>query len=169
MKTLIILSDLWGFEEAPWLKLYRAKLEKNYEIHWLDSRRLAGIDQGLETEDEIHQQFVDSGIDRAVEVLKNHPVKYASVIGFSVGGLIAWKAALVGSKFKSLIAISSTRLRKEIQKPFIPISLFYGEEDSNRPTPQWFEHMNLTPYILAGGHDIYQSPGYIATFVRSLS
>jgi|GEM_PF-2149192 hypothetical protein len=55
-----------------------------------------------------------------------------------------------------LIAISTTRLRKEHQKPAFKIELFFGDQDMNRPMDEWFEMMEIYPSILRDKkHELY--------------
>ncbi len=134
----------------------------------LDARLLAGIDHKLKEEQTIHIQFVNGGIDRAVEKLLQLEHLEVSCVGFSVGGLIAWKAALQGLNIKQLISISATRLRYETQKPSTDIQLFFGDQDPYRPTQEWLEAMDVNYQLLAGGHEIYKESGFIKDFIEQL-
>ncbi|MEL6944601.1 MAG: alpha/beta hydrolase, partial [Bacteroidota bacterium] len=66
-----------------------------------------------------------------------------SILAFSIGGTIAWKAALKGLKIKSLWAFSATRLRYEVERPNIPIQLFFGQKDEYRPSSNWFDRREI--------------------------
>ncbi|MCY1513938.1 hypothetical protein D9M68_484620 [compost metagenome] len=80
-----------------------------------------------------------------------------SIIGFSIGGLIAWKATLSGLNAKYICAISSTRLRYESQKPSAQIDLFFAENDSFIPKEKWFQSMTLNPNIIEQEtHEFYK-------------
>ncbi|MEM6831216.1 MAG: alpha/beta hydrolase [Bacteroidota bacterium] len=154
--ALIILSDLWGVQHSEWIKYYYEELKDEFEVNFLDSRALAGIDPDLDSEKSIHEQFIAKGIDVAVYRLMELSPVGSTIIGFSIGGLIAWKAALEGLPVKKLIAVSSTRLRYENRKPPVDINLFYGDGDQYKPEKKWFEQMSLNPQMLQGGHDIYK-------------
>ncbi|MEM8895574.1 MAG: hypothetical protein AAGC88_13415, partial [Bacteroidota bacterium] len=69
---LIIISDLWGFQNANWIKYYQEALNEKYSITLFDSRELAGIDPKLDEEKAIHEQFINGGIQRAVEKLRHN-------------------------------------------------------------------------------------------------
>ena len=74
------------------------------------------------------------------------------------GGVILWKAALRGLQMEKLIAISSTRLRKETEKPNRPFSLFFGENDVFQPNKEWFNQMGIKGhFITEGDHEIYKN------------
>ena len=166
--TLIILSDLWGFQNADWVKYYFEELDSRYQINLLDVRELGEIDPKLDSEESIHQEFIDKGIDKAVDKLLEGRFSNTTIIAFSIGGLIGWKAALQGLRLKKLISISSTRLRYEVQKPPIDLELFYGNDDPYKPEKEWFEKMKVNPHFLKGSHAIYKKQRYIKTFTGSI-
>ena len=56
---------------------------------------------------------MNSGIEIAVQTLLNKEKGEIKILAFSVGGTIAWKAALKGLKVSDLVAVSSNRLRYE--------------------------------------------------------
>jgi len=88
---LAILSDLWGTRNCEWVQYYQETLGVRYEVQFLDSRELAGIHLDLDSEQAIHQQFVQGGIDIAVNTLLKNSFDGGVMLGFSIGGLIAWK------------------------------------------------------------------------------
>ena len=157
MKKIILLSDLWGNERSHWLPHYTSLLEKHFQLSYFDCRELGNLSgEGL-SEEELHSRFVNGGIERAVERLLEKESESFAVVGFSVGGYIAWKACLAGFRAEKLIALSSTRLRKETEKPAIELELIYGENDSFRPGSSWFEEMGIEEHILPGeGHELYR-------------
>lgn len=166
---LLILSDINGNDENDWLKLYQEELDSHFKILYFDSRLLAGIDLADKSQDEIHAEFVDGGIDVAVEKLLTERVNQVFVLAFSIGGTIAWKAALNGMSVVKIVAVSSTRLRKEYQKPKCMIELFFGEKDMNRPMDEWFEPMEMFPNILYGKeHDMYKEESVAEKVVQEL-
>lgn len=156
-QRLVVLSDIWGGENNAWFESYRQELSPYFELREYDSRELGEIPVNINTEKEIHEQFLKDGIEKAVTNLLEKEKKATWVLAFSVGGTIAWKAALHGMPIQKLIAVSSTRLRKEYQKPNGVIDLFYGENDLNRPMDEWFEAMQLAPTIFArADHELYK-------------
>lgn len=157
MKTrLLILSDLFGGENPEWVKLYTEILQSKFDIQYYDVRELANISLECITEADIHNQFLNGGIDRAVENLLKLEKEQTAILGFSIGGTIAWKAALSGLKVSHLIAVSSTRLRFETQIPDCKINLYFGKEDLNTPNPKWFSDLKISSHIFEShGHQLY--------------
>lgn len=168
-EKLVILSDLWGLKKAGYLSKLVDILETHYEIQVLDSIKLAGIDQRVYTKESLHRQFVQGGIDRASNRLKELLIEPASIIAFSVGGVIAWKAALNVRTVNHLVCISSTRLRLEDSKPNCSVDLIFGEKDEHRPNDSWFKRLGLNPReILNAGHDFYRSTSDISFLIPDL-
>lgn len=156
-KKLLILSDLHGIENADWLYFYLDFLSTQFEIEVYDSLFLAGINANQKVED-IHSQFVNFGIDKAVQNLLKLNLKEFSVLAFSIGGTIAWKACHLGWKADALFLVSSTRLRLETQKPKSTIQLFYGDQDEFRPSENWLKHLQITPHLFENErHDFYKN------------
>ena len=106
-QRIILLSDLWGKEKSDWIAYYTAVLEKYFDVKYYDCCDLGNIDKSDYSEENLHHQFVDGGIARAVESLLQKEKEFIHVLGFSIGGYIAWKACLSGLKTQSLFAISS--------------------------------------------------------------
>jgi hypothetical protein len=157
-KRLIILSDLWGKSSSNWESLYINKLNNDFEIQYYDCCELGNIDKTVYSENHLHQQFINNGIDVAVKKLLALEKEAVSVLAFSIGGTIAWKATLEGLCVNTIVALSATRLRYENEKPNCTIQLLYGANDSFRPTEKWFEEMNISPQILTNKtHNFYQS------------
>lgn len=155
---LIILSDLWGAEKSDWITYYTTALKDYYAIKYYDSRILGEIAKRKYSEKELHAQFINGGIERAVTNLLMLENKNSVILGFSIGGYIAWKACNSGLRSKKLIAVSSTRLRYETKKPSMNIELIYGEDDAYKPDTTWFEKLDLHPIIYTKtGHDLYQN------------
>ena len=158
MEKLIILSDLWGSLKSDWLTHYTEILKKHFEIEFYDCRELGEIDLKECAEEKIHQQFMNGGIDRAIKYLLKKEADNINVLGFSIGGYIAWKSALEGVKAKKIIAISSTRLRYENEKPQCEIDLFYGENDKFKPENDWYSRLELKEKIFYNEeHDFYRN------------
>ncbi len=147
MQKLIILSDILGNYKDNWVENYIKNIEKYFEIQFYDCCKLAQIKENEWNEKKIHEQFIDFGIDKAIENLIKLETSEISILGFSIGGLIGWKASLLGLKVNHLFAISSTRLRFETNCPSCKIHLFFGENDLNKPNTQWFYSLKLIENI----------------------
>lgn len=155
---LIILSDLWGKERAGWLIHYTSNLESFFEIKFYDSCELGEVDKSSYTEKNLHSQFLNGGIEKAASNLLRKEKESFYILAFSIGGCIAWKAGLAGLNFKSLLAVSATRLRKETQKPKGSVELIYGEQDEFKPGNEWFQKMKIKKFFIKEqSHDLYMS------------
>jgi pimeloyl-ACP methyl ester carboxylesterase len=154
---LIILSDLWGKEKSDWVSGYVELLSDKFEIQYYDCCELGGIDKTNYTEENLHSQFVNEGIEKAVENLLKTEKNKIDVLAFSVGGTIAWKAALKGLIVRNLFAVSSTRLRYENEIPNGAIKLYYGENDSNTPNENWFEKHSVDFEIIKNKEHYFYS------------
>jgi poly(3-hydroxyalkanoate) synthetase len=141
---LLILSDLFGGENPKWIKQYIEIVESKFDIQYYDVLKLGEIDTSNSDEKNIHNQFLNTGIDKAVENLLNLEKEKVTVLGFSIGGTIAWKASLRGLNVSQLIAVSSTRLRFESEIPNCKIKLYFGGKDLNLPDLQWFFDMKIS-------------------------
>lgn len=156
-QSLLILSDLWGVENSNWITYYITILKKDFDIKYYDSHDLAEISKKEFTEKELHARYIRGGVEKAVNNLLIKEKKNSIILGFSIGGYIAWKACIAGLNSEKLIAVSSTRLRYETQKPSVNIELIYGERDIYKPTTSWFGLRNLTPKIYKDSeHDLYK-------------
>lgn len=102
---------------------------------------------------------MSGGADNAVAQLLRLEHVSDTILGFSVGGYIAWKACLQGLNTQRLFAVSSTRLRDETAKPPIEIELFYGQNDRFSPNKKWFEKMKLQQCCYPfEEHEMYWKP-----------
>ncbi|MBF2709931.1 alpha/beta hydrolase [Flavobacterium soyangense] len=154
---LIIISDLWGIENSDWINTYFEILKTRFEIQLYDSCKLANISLADRTENKLHDEFINGGIDFAVESLLHLEKGNIAILAFSIGGTLAWKAGLKGLKISNFSAISSTRLRYETTKPNCKIKLYFGEHDQNRPLAIWAENLNIDSQILKNeGHEMYK-------------
>ncbi|MGV9004074.1 alpha/beta hydrolase [Flavobacterium sp.] len=154
---LIIISDLWGREKSDWLPYYTALLEKYFDLCYYDSCELGAVNKSEYTEENLHAQFVNGGIEKAVTLLLQKEKDTNTILGFSIGGSIAWKASLLGLKAPNFFAVSSTRLRYESNKPSGTIRLFYGENDAYQPTHHWFKNMALKQNLFESKtHECYK-------------
>jgi len=153
---LIILSDLWGKVRSDWVQYYQESLKTIFDFQYYDCCELVGINRTNLKEETIHSQFVEKGINIAVRKLIELEKEKVSILAFSIGGTIAWKAGLEGLKIESFHAISSTRLRYETNKPNCNIKLYYGNKDNFIPSSKWFENLDVTYEIIKDGdHLIY--------------
>lgn len=153
---LLILSDLFGGKNPKWIKRYTDLLESKFDIQYYDVLELANITVSDLTEMDIHNQFLNGGIDKAVENLLNQEKEKVTVLGFSIGGTIAWKASLKGLNISQLFAVSSTRLRFETEIPNCRIKLYFGEKDLNMPNSKWFSDLKISNQIFENqDHQLY--------------
>lgn len=168
-KRLLILSDIYGLHQNDWLNHYTDKLKNDFEIVVWDSRVLAGIPAELEDIEQVHRLFVSGGIASAVGNLIQSDEKPDLILGFSIGGTIAWQVAAQNPKLSQLFLISSTRLRKETNRIAIPFELFYGTEDNYKPTPEWFAKMECVPHLLKNeGHEFYKKEVFAKKIVEEI-
>lgn len=155
--TLVILLDLLSTEEENWIDLYFEELEGFYNIYIYTPRFLAGIPYDKQDKEQLHKEFVNGAIEKAVNRLIEMFQDTISVLGFSIGGTIAWKANLKGLKVNQLICVSATRLRNETEKPDAHIDLYFGENDKDQPNSTWFKTLNIKPHTIENqGHEIYK-------------
>ena len=156
---LIILSDLFGFEKSDWIKNYLILLENKFDVKHYDCCELGEINKTDYSEKKIHKQFLNGGIEKAIQNLLKHEKTEIHILAFSIGGLIGWKSALLNLKIKNIFALSSTRLRNEVEKPNCEIELFYGEKDKFQPEIQWFTNIGIERQILENQeHNFYKNP-----------
>lgn len=154
--SLLILSDLLGFSAEEYIRI----LSEYFTIKYFDVRGLADIDKALSKE-EIHTAFLKGGMGKAVENSVFSKGENQHILAFSIGGSIAWKAALKNRNIENLWLVSSTRLRKETERPACNISLFYGEKDKFKPKEEWFKEMDLKPKIYSNfGHELYEDVSF---------
>lgn len=166
---LLVLSDLWGIEKAPWLNHYLIDLSAVFEIQVYDSCQLAGLPTEELPEAVRHAHFVNEGIEAACNQLLRLEPKAVTVLAFSVGGTIAWQAGLKGLPIQRLIALSSTRLRYETQSLNTPVHLYFGANDAYAPSSEWLEHMPVTYERIPGlGHQLYTEQQIAQQIVKEL-
>ncbi len=167
-QRLLLLSDLWGKRQSDWLECYQNILKPKFEIQKYDICALGNIDLSVYEEDAIHQQFVNGGIERAVENLLAQEKVRVHVLAFSMGGTIAWKAIQQGLKVDLFYAVSATRLRYESEQIGVPTQLFYGEMDTFKPDRVWFKQMQI-PYVIFANeeHECYRKKYITAQITRA--
>lgn len=150
-----MLSDLFG-GNPEWIQNYIEILESKFDVQYYDVLKLAHIDS-LINEKEIHNQFLNGGIEKAVINLLNSEKDNVTILGFSIGGTIAWKTSLRGLKVTELVAVSSTRLRFETETPACKIKLYFGDKDLNAPDDNWFLDLKISNQIIGNqDHLLYQ-------------
>nr|WP_315193163.1 alpha/beta hydrolase [uncultured Flavobacterium sp.] len=166
---LIILSDLCGKEKSDWVSDYVEQLKDKFEIQFYDCCELGAIDSTNYTEESLHIQFVNGGIEKVIENLLEAEKNQIDILAFSVGGTIAWKAALKGLDIRNLFAVSSTRLRFEEDIPNGVIKLYYGENDINKPSNNWFEKHSINFEIIKNkGHNFYTQKEYATSICNEI-
>ncbi|WP_428742389.1 alpha/beta hydrolase [Tenacibaculum sp.] len=154
---LLVLSDLWGKENANWVSTYVENLSEDFEVVFYSSCELAGIPDFDITEQERHRLFVESGVEQAVKNLLSLEKEEVVILAFSIGGTIGWKASLRGLMIKDFYAVSATRLRYEEEKLSNKVTLYYGEKDAYKPDGNWFEKMKVDYHIIPKGtHELYR-------------
>lgn len=167
-KDLIIITDMQGNKD--WLLPYVHSFSQQFNVILYDSLELASIDTTENSEKTIHEKFLNGGVELAVKNLIDKTQKAFIVVGFSIGGFIAWKAALQKLQTKHLIAISSTRLRFEHQKPSFGLHLFFGENDVYRPKEDWFKKLNLSFEMIPNqGHEVYKNSAWATYFIQYIN
>lgn len=156
-ERLIIISDLWGKEKAEWLTNYTEILKTKFDLKFYDSCEIGKVDKSNYVQDSLHNQFVNGGIELAVEKLIEQEKNPVNILAFSIGGVIAWNFGLKTDNIKSLLCISSTRLRKETRRPKGRITLYFGENDEYQPSPEWIEYMQVAFNVLPNkSHQVYR-------------
>ena len=166
---LVILSDLWGKEKSDWVSDYVELLKDNFEIQYYDCCELGEIDKTNYIEENLHSQFVTGGIEKAVENLLKAEKNEIDLVAFSIGGTIAWKAALKGLNVRNFFAVSSTRLRYENEIANGAIKLYYGENDSNVPSQNWFEKLSIDFEIIKNKeHDFYAEKEFTSLICKEI-
>ncbi|NJB70883.1 hypothetical protein GGR42_001345 [Saonia flava] len=168
-ERLIVLSDMWGVKKGLWITSYLGYLQQHYDITFYDCQQLANIDVAVNSEENIHREFVEGGIDTAVAHLLSKEKEPCHYLAFSTGGTIAWKAGLKGLPMKSLNAVSPTRVRYETDKPDCEIKLLYGVNDAYKPSREWCKQMNSwIEFVPNFGHELYSDEKIIQKVSKDL-
>ncbi len=155
-EKLVVLSDMWGIKKGLWITSYFGYLQQYYNIQFYDIQQLATLDIPVQTEENIHNAFVEGGIDVAVAHLLKRETTPVHVLAFSTGGTIAWKAGLKGWPMKSLTAISATRIRFETVRPDCDLELIYGACDTFKPGLHWANDLGVDLKLIPNfGHELY--------------
>jgi len=152
---LFVLSDIHGNIYQDWMKEYASTLSPFFQVKLFDCQELAGI-SNLEPS-QVHAEFLNGGMDRAISTLEALDDQPTAILGFSIGGTIAWKFAL-RNQVQSLHVVSATRIRKEVEKPMSTITVYFGDQEEHGPNTEWFNTMDLSPVILKGEvHECYRN------------
>ncbi len=163
-QKIIILSDLWGKGKSDWVNNYVELLRPTFDVVLYDSCVLGEIDLTNYSKKSIHEQFVHGGVDIAVANLLEKEKGEITVLAFSIGGTVAWKAGLKGLKIVNFFAVSSTRLRYEEVKPNCAIHLYFGALDNYHPALDWFKKLSITEFTILKNewHNLYTSSEFIS-------
>ncbi|MFC4095060.1 dienelactone hydrolase family protein [Euzebyella saccharophila] len=155
-ERLVIISDMWGSKKGLWITSYLGYLQQYFNITFYDSQQLANLKVAVNSEENIHNAFVNGGIDTAVAHLLKKEKEPAHYLCFSMGGAIAWKAGLLGLPMKSFYGVSATRVRSEKAKPQCEINLMFGDNDMYRPKSSWYDQVGVESELVPGfGHNMY--------------
>lgn len=155
-ERLVVLSDMWGAKKGLWITSYLGYLQQYFDIVFYDCQQLANINPTVDTTENVHQEFIDGGIDTAVAHLLKKEQEKSHYLAFSTGGTIAWKANLKGLPMKSLYVVSATRLRLETELVKNPFTLIYGENDAFRPDQDWADTIGAKMELIPNfGHELY--------------
>jgi len=169
-QKLLILSDLWGFRKFDWANEYTQRLKLKFEVLNYDCCSLGDIDVNDYKEDILHKQFINGGIKIAAKKLVALEKTEVDILAFSIGGIIAWKAGLLGLKIRNFYSVSSTRLRYETQKPKGNIKLFFGEKDVFKPKDSWQKRLNVDFETVANKtHTMYKEEKIAAIICDELT
>ena len=98
-KGVVIVSDLWGVQKSEWLVNFKELLEDQYTVKFYDACSLGEIDLTIYEQENLHRQFVDFGIEKAVSNLLNQEseskIYFGCMAGLSYGKLLCvdcrWK------------------------------------------------------------------------------
>ena len=155
-EKLVIVSDMWGAKKGLWITSYLGYLQQYFDITFYDIQQLANLDIVVQSEENVHNAFVDGGIDTAVSHLLKKEKEPCYYLAFSTGGTIVWEAAKKGLPIKSLYSVSATRIRLKNERPNVPFQLLYGENDKFIPSEDWSDKLGVEMEILPNyGHTLY--------------
>ncbi len=168
-EKLVVLSDMWGAKKGLWIASYFGYLQQYYDIVFYDSQHLGGVDEPLNTEENILKAFGEGGIDTAVAQLLKKETEPAHYLAFGIGGTIGYRAVLAGLPAKSLTAVSSLYLEGEQEVPDTQLNLIYGEHDAQLPSWAWRQKMGLSLELAENfGHGLYSDEKIISEICLGL-
>ncbi|BDD10814.1 hypothetical protein FUAX_32460 [Fulvitalea axinellae] len=166
---LIILSDLWGRERSGWLDFYAPVLDQKFRCEYFDCCELGDVRKDDYTQEALHRQFVDGGIERAAKKLSETVTEKVYVLAFSVGGAVAWRSVFLGLDCAGLFAVSSTRLRYEKELFPVKTSLYFGSEDPYCPDEDWAERTGTSLRVISGGgHALYMEEKFASKIAEEI-
>lgn len=169
IEKLVVISDMWGAKKGLWIASYFGYLQQYYDITFHDSQQLGGIDVPLGTDENVRKAFLEGGIRTAVAQLLRKEAAPAHYLAFGIGGTIGYRAALAGLPMKSLTAISAVDIGNEQQRPDMPMTLIFGQQDALRPSDQWAKkvgvEMEMAPHF---GHGLYTDEKIISGICLTL-
>lgn len=169
MKRLILLSDLWEKTKSDWIYQYIDVLQPHFEVAVYYSTELAEITATELSKEKLHQRFITGGIEKAIQNLLRYEKDIYAIVGFSMGGFIAWESCCAGLKANFLFTISATRIRFEKQQPATNINLYFGEKDPFIPTNTWVREMELPLILLPGQtHDMYKEADVVSIISKEI-
>lgn len=167
---LIILSDLWGIQKSNWIKAYTKRLNKKFYIRYYDCCEIGKIDISVYNQEVLHNQFINGGIEVATKRLLELEKGKISILAFSIGGVIAWKAGLNGLKIENLYAISSTRLRNETKKPNGNLNIYFGSKDKYKPKNDWHKNLIISNRTIKNkNHEMYKENEFAGEICKEIN
>jgi hypothetical protein len=168
-ERLVILSDIWGAKKGLWITSYLGYLQQYYNIVFYDCQQLANISLTVDSEENIHREFVNGGLDTAVAHLLRKETEPSHYLAFCTGGTIAWKASLKGLPMLSLYTVSSHGVEVDSRMPNCPVSMVYGEHDQVRPSKEWFSALNVPVEVIPNfGRELYTDEKIIKKVCQAL-
>ncbi|MBT8264683.1 MAG: hypothetical protein KJN75_05060 [Muriicola sp.] len=155
-ERLVILSDMWGTKNGLWITSYLGYLQQHFDIVFYDIQQLSNIDSYTLASDNKFKEFIDKGLDTAVEHLLKKESIPSHYLTFCSGGSIAWHAGLKGLPIKSLFAIAPKGLETVSGKLSCPTNLVFGEHHNGIPSKDWIEQMDSNSEVIPNfGEDLY--------------
>ena len=155
-EKLVIVSDMWGAKKGLWITSYLGYLQQYFDITFYDSQQLANLDILIQTEENVHNAFIEGGTETAVSHLLKKETEPCYYLAFSTGATIVWEAAKKGLPVKSLYGVSPTRIRKKNDRPNVPFQLVYGANDEFKPSEEWANKLGVDMEVIPNyGHTLY--------------
>ncbi|SFR63733.1 hypothetical protein SAMN04488010_1389 [Maribacter stanieri] len=155
-EKLVIVSDMWGAKKGLWITSYLGYLQQYFDITFYDSQQLANLDILIQTEENVHNAFIEGGTETAVSHLLKKETEPCYYLAFSTGATIVWEAAKKGLLVKSLYGVSPTRIRKKNDRPNVPFQLVYGANDEFKPSEEWANKLGVDMEVIPNyGHTLY--------------
>ena len=102
---------MWGAKQGLWITSYLGYLQQHFNITFYDCQQLGNIDVKVNSEENIHQAFVNGGIETAVAHLLKKEKEPAHYLCFSIGGAI--EIIIRGLFYQGTLGSSKTRSTNE--------------------------------------------------------